>query len=138
MFGATDDLLANFNKSDTLSENFNGLSAGDQFGLIRALELAANSVVRSGKYARFQRTFEFYHFLEQAFQIYKREGLSSFNLAIQKLNQTTATASGDDLRLRNERLLIIRTYKETLQRANNSIETVLGLFPEDVWYNIRQ
>ncbi len=138
LFGTTDDLPANFNKSDTLSENFNGLTAGDQFGLIRAFELAANSVVRSGKYAKFQRAYNFYHFLEQAFQIYKREGISSFDLAIQKLNQTAASASGNDLQLRNERLLIIRTYKETLERASNSIETVIGLFPEDVWFNIRQ
>ena len=128
LFGKTDNLDSNFNKGDSLAES-NGL----RDALLQACVYAQNA----GKIARFGRAHQFYPLLETAFGIYKTAGNAAFNTALTKLRLTLNSSTGADLILRNERVEILNTYRQTLLNANESPETVLGLNGEDVWYDIR-
>jgi hypothetical protein len=128
LFGTTDNIHANFNMADSSSEA-NGLR--DAFGV------ACNEVARKGKYAKFNRAAEFHHYIESAFLIYKNQGVQGFRAAIASQQNSMHGTTGTDLASRQERLFITRTYLNTLNSASQSLETVLGLFTEDLWREYR-
>jgi hypothetical protein len=128
LFGTTDNIHANFNMADSSSEA-NGLR--DAFGV------ACNEVARKGKHAKFNRAAEFHHYIESAFLIYKNQGVQGFRAAIASQQNLMNGTTGTDLASRQERLFITRTYLNTLNSASQSLETVLGLFTEDLWREYR-
>ncbi|MEZ5345740.1 MAG: hypothetical protein R2681_09320 [Pyrinomonadaceae bacterium] len=128
LFGKTDDLDANFNKADSLAEDR---------GLRTALLNACERVKVSGQFSRFQRAHQFYPQLEEAFGVYKNEGIAAFDSAVTSLRTSLLTSSGADLISRNERIDILGVYRQTLLTSQKTPETVLGLDGEDVWFEIR-
>ncbi len=128
LFGTTDNIHANFNIADSSSEA-NGLR--DAFGV------ACNEVARTGKYAKFNRADEFHPYIEAAFLVYKNQGANGFRAAIANQQNLMSGASGTDLVARQERLRITQTYLQTLNSASQSLDTVPGLFTEDLWREYR-
>ena len=128
LFGTTDNIHANFNMADSSSEA-NGLR--DAFGV------ACNEVAGKGKYAKFNRAHEFHRYIESAFLIYKNQGANGFRAAIASQRNLMNGATGSDLAARQDRLLITQTYLNTLNSASPSLETVLGLYTEDLWREYR-
>lgn len=128
LFGNTDDIHARFNIADSRAEE-NGLRA--------ALGNACNSASMAGKIARFNRAEEFYHYLDGAYQLYKTQGVAAFNTAINI--QRTKMQSGSELTgtTRREVIFILETYRATLSSSLVTLETVQGLFPEDLWREYR-
>lgn len=124
LFGTTDNIHANFNMADSSSEA-NGLR--DAFGA------ACNDLARRGKHAKFNRAAQFHPYIESAFLIYRTQGEQGFQTAIASQQNLMSGATGADLASRQERLFITRTYLRTLNSASSSLDTVLGLFTEDLW-----
>lgn len=128
LFGTTDNIHANFNMADSSSE---------ANGLRNAFGFACNEVARRGKFAKFNRAEEFHRYIESAFLIYKNQGAQAFRAAIASQQNSMNGATGADSASRQERLFITRTYLKTLSSASPSLETVLGLFTEDLWREYR-
>lgn len=132
LFGATDDIHANFNKADTSAEDKgSGSGLGDAFGQ------ACNEAVRAGRFARFERAWQFLPYIESAFAIYKRLGIAAFDAAIIRQRAEQAKGKDSNPAERSERIFILQTYQNTLRTASNSIDTVQGLDAEDVWREVR-
>lgn len=128
LFGATDDIHANFNKAD---------SSAEDSGLRDAFGQACNRIVQKAAFFRFQRAWEFLPQIESAFQIYKNLGITAFETSITRQRAKAAEGKDNDPASRNERIFILQTYLNTLRTASNSIETVLGLDAENVWQEVR-
>lgn len=128
LFGVTDDLPANFNIGDSKAE---------ENGLLDAFCNSANYIVQKGRFIKFERAYQFLHYIETAFGLYKNAGDAAFNAAIIRQRALLQNAVGDDVRVRNERISILQIYKRTLSSASNSIDTVLGLDPEEIWREVR-
>lgn len=128
LFGATDEIDANFNKADSSSESS---------GLRTAFGNACNLAARSGAIARFNRAYEFYPYINTAFTRYKAEGMQGFRAAIAN-QQSLISPAKDDVNSRRERIFITETYLATLASAPTTLETVMGLYPEDLWREYRQ
>lgn len=129
LFGKTDEIDSKFNKADSRAEE-NGLRA--------ALGNAANFVVRAAKLSRFNRAIQFYPYIDAAFEMYKEQGLAAFDRAISI--QRMKIQSGAPLQgvTRQELIAILETYRRNLRTSANTLETVLGLFPEDLWRDYRE
>ena len=121
LFAKTDAVDARFNKADSRAEE-NGLRA--------ALRDACNTVAQQAKNARFNRAVEFYPHIHSAFNVYRTAGVRAFRQAAVR-QQTLATAA--DAASRGAIISILNYYSNRLSTADSSLETVLGLFPEDVW-----
>jgi hypothetical protein len=128
LFGVTDDIHSNFNKAD---------SSAEENGLLDAFCNAANRVVQNGRFGRFERAHQFLHYIETAFGQYKMAGQAAFDTAIVRQRVNIQGAVGNDIALRNERILILQTYKKTLSTASNSVDTVQGLDAEEIWQEVR-
>lgn len=129
LFGTTDEINANFNKADSSSES-NGLRA--------AFGNACIDVIRSGATARFNRAEDFYPYINAAFTKYKTDGIQAFRAAITKQRNEMISKKDADLISRQERVFITETYLQTLTSAPVTLETVLGLYPEDLWREYRK
>lgn len=121
LFSKTDGIHFKFNQADSRAEG-NGLRS--------AFGRACSEVARAGKFARFNRAFEFYHYIETAYSMYKMEGLRAIDAAIQKQRQATDPLKGVT---REEIISILGRYRENLASSSPSLETVQALFPEDLW-----
>lgn len=128
LFGTTDNIHANFNKADSSSE---------ANGLRTAFGVACNLVAQSGKHARFNRAEDFHRHIEIAFSSYKTQGTNGFRAAITNQENLMRGTSGADLASRQERIRITRIYLNTLNSASVSLETVMGLYTEDLWREYR-
>lgn len=124
LFGTTDEIDGNFNKADSSSEDN---------GVRNAFGNACNLAARSGATARFNRAEDFYPYINAAFVRYKTEGMQGFRAAIIKQQNEMRSKTGADLILRQERIFITETYLQTLASAPSTLETVMGLYPEDLW-----
>lgn len=124
LFGKTDNLHKKFNQADSRAE---------ENGLRRALLSACSDVARAGKTIRFNRVFQIYGHLSAAFGTYRSQGLIAYQNAI--LRQRTLIREGNPSKAetRRERIAILECYAKHLRGSSCSIETVLGLFPEDIW-----
>lgn len=129
LFGTTDEIDANFNKADSSSE---------ENGLRTAFGNACEMVFRTGAHARFNRAFEFHHYIHSAFERYKNDGMQAFRTALARQQALMANASGADLASRQERLLITQIYLNTLSSAPVGLETVWGLDTEELWRDYRE
>lgn len=128
LFGTTDIMNANFNKADSSSEDS---------GLRQAFGNACNAAARFGATARFGRAEEFYRHIEEAFRQYKTEGTQAFRTSIARQRAELNGKSGADLISRQERITITETYLNDLATASAELDTVMGLYPEDIWKEYR-
>jgi len=121
LFSKTDGIHFRFNQADSRAEGN---------GLRRAFGQACSEAARAGQFARFNRAFEFYHYIETAYTMYKTQGLQAIDTAIQKQRQAT-----DPLKdvTREEIIFILEKYRDTLESSSPSLDTVQALFPEDLW-----
>jgi len=128
LFAKTDEIDLKFNMADSRAEE-NGLR--DAFGS------ACNHVARVGKFARFNRAFEFYQHIDTAYSLYKTQGLQAITNAINI--QRAKLQAGEPLKgtTRQELISILQNYQSKLASSSNSLETVQGLFPEDLWRDYR-
>lgn len=129
LFGKTDELHCRFNKADSRAE---------ENGLRNAFGAACNYVAQKGRTVRFNRAHEFYPHIDTAFNLYKTQGLQAFSNAITV--QRAKMAAGEPLQgtTRAELIFILQTYQRRLATSLNTLETVLGLDPEDLWRDYRQ
>lgn len=128
LFGATDDIHANFNKAD---------SSAEDSGLRNAFGQACLQVVQRGAFAKFARAEQFLPFINNAFGFYKSLGDAAFTNSINRQRAKAAEGKDSDPASRSERIMILQTYQNTLRTSSNSIETVLGLDAETVWQEVR-
>jgi hypothetical protein len=128
LFAATDDIHNNFNKAD---------SSAEDSGLRDAFGQACNRVVQSGRYARFERAWQFLPQIETAFGVYKTLGTTAFETAITRQRAKQAEGRDSDPASRTERISILQIYLNHLRTASNSTDTVLGLDAEEIWREVR-
>jgi hypothetical protein len=124
LFARTDDIETKFNVADSRAE---------ENGLRNALLFACRGVAESGKKTRFNRAEQFLPQINAACATFKSLGIAAFRTAIQRqraLMTPSSTVSAAD---RQETIRILECYMHHLQTSVNSLDTVLGLFPEDVW-----
>lgn len=124
LFGKTDGVHSKFNKADSRAE---------ENGLRNALLTACNFVAEKARYARFNRTFQIHPHLDSAFGIYKMAALQAYRTAEIRQNALMNRNNPADVAAREEIVAILRWYSGKLAAAQNSHETVLGLFLEDIW-----
>jgi hypothetical protein len=125
LFGKTDELHGRFNKADSRAEE-NGLRA--------AFGAACNFIAQKGRTVRFNRAYDFYPYMSAAFNQYKMAGIAAFDLAIGVQRAMTDPLVGVT---RAELVYILETYRATLAAADSTLETVQGLFPEELWRDYR-
>ena len=128
LFAATDDIHNNFNKAD---------SSAEDSGLRDAFGQACNRVVQNGRFARFERAWQFLPQIETAFGVYKTLGITAFETAITRQRAKQAEGKDTDPASRTERIFILQTYLNNLRTASNSTDTVLGLDAEEIWREVR-
>ncbi len=128
LFGKTDTMDVKFNKADRRAE---------ENGLLDALRTACDYVARVGKTARFNRAEEFYPHIDAAFNLYKMGGQQSYRQAIARQRALMQSNSSVTVASRQEWIFILETYSAKLASSLNTLETVLGLFPEDLWREYR-
>jgi hypothetical protein len=126
LFSKTDGIHFKFNQADSRAEG----SRAEDNGLRHAFGRACNQVAQAGKFARFNRAFEFYHYIESAYITYKTQGLQAIDIAIQKQRQATEPLKDVT---REEIIFILEKYRHTLASSSPSLDTVQALFPEDSW-----
>jgi len=124
LFGKTDGFPARFNVADSRAE---------ENGLRDAFCNACNRVARLGEHARFNRAFEFYPHIDSAFAFYKMDGINAFQTAITKQRTSMLSPTDTKAASRGTWIFILEAYMATLSASSNSLETVQGLFPEDLW-----
>jgi hypothetical protein len=126
LFANTDEIHSRFNKADSRAEE-NGLRA--------AFGDACNFIVRVGRYARFNRAVQFYPYIDEAFSQYKMNGIPAFDQAI--AIQRTKIAEPLVGVTREELIAILEWYRWQLETSIISLETVQGLYAEDLWRDYR-
>lgn len=124
LFGRTDGIDARFNVADSRAEE-NGLR--DAFGS------ACISIAADAKHARFSRAMQIYPFLSTAFGSYKSLGANAMRQAIARQRQLMRRRDPADVAAREVTIAILQVYIRNLETADDSIETVPGLVPEQVW-----
>jgi hypothetical protein len=124
LFGKTDGIHAKFNKADSRAE---------ENGLRNALLAACTFTAQKARYARFNRTDHIHPYLATAFDIYKSSALLAYRMAEARQNALMNRLDPNDVAAREEIIAILRWYGQTLSVSQNSHETVLGLFLEDIW-----
>lgn len=128
LFGKTDEMHGRFNKADT--------SAEDK-GLRDAFGAACNYVADKGRIVRFNRAEEFYPYIDNAFNLYRTQGLRAFADAITFQQQKQDAGEGLTGTTRAELIFILGIYQRQLQNSYSTLETVQGLYPEDLWRDYR-
>lgn len=124
LFGKTDDIHAKFNKADSRAE---------ENGLRNALCLACNYIAREARTARFGRIELVYPSFASAFDIYKAAGTQAFRAAASRQRALMKPNHQDDIESRQETIDILNLYLSSLARSHSDHDTVLGLFPDDIW-----
>lgn len=124
LFGRTDAADAAFNKADSRAE---------ENGLRTAFGNACVHLASAAKNARFNRAADFYHHLETAFAQYKSAGVQAYSIAIMRQRSLTRPNDPADTQNRALTIEILSIYSRMLSSAMNTHETVLGLYPEDIW-----
>ena len=124
LFARTDSIHLRFNMADSRAEE-NGLRA--------AFGDACLQVARVGRSAKFNRAEVFCQYVESAFNLYKVQGIRAFQRAIGI--QTAKFEAGEPLKgtTRPELITILKEYKARLESSISSLETVILLYPEDIW-----
>lgn len=128
LFGKTDTMDVKFNKADRRAE---------ENGLLDAFCNACNFVARAAKTARFNRAEAFYPHIDAAFDLYKMGGQQAFRQAIARQRVLMRSSSAVPIASRREWIFILEIYTAKLASSLNTLETVLGLFPEDLWREYR-
>ncbi|HLA95888.1 MAG TPA: hypothetical protein VK612_09220 [Pyrinomonadaceae bacterium] len=129
LFGKTDGIHSRFNKADSRAE---------ENGLRDALCTACNFIAQAAKSIRFNRASEIHSHLGSAFDVYKTAGVAAFRAAAMRQRALMKRNDPDDVRAREETIAILDFYRTTLETAWSTHETVLGLFPEDIWRQYSQ
>jgi hypothetical protein len=124
LFGKTDTMHPRFNKADRDAE------AG---GLLTALQTACNYVADRGRTAKFGRAWQIVPHIDNGYKLYKGQGTQAFTNAIASENALMAAGKPLTMTTRPEVIAILNTYRRTLQTSFDTIETVQGLDPENVW-----
>jgi hypothetical protein len=124
LFGRTDAIHKKFNTADSRAE---------ENGLRLALRAACISSASAAKSARFNRAMEMYPYVSTAFGAYKSFGVQAMRSAAARQRSLMRRRDPEDVRARETTISILNTYAECLQTADDSLETVQGLFPEDIW-----
>ncbi len=128
LFAKTDGIHLKFNMADSRAE---------ENGLRSAFGNACNNVANGGRNARFNRAEAFYPYIDSAFNLYKIQGAMAFNNAINIQRQKMRRGEPLQGATRAELIFILETYQSKLASSLNTFETVLGLFPEDLWRDYR-
>jgi hypothetical protein len=124
LFGKTDGIHSRFNKADSRAE---------ENGLRNALCLACNNIVRVAKNVRFNRVEQVHPRFASAFDIYKGAGIQAYRTAVLRQRALTKQNDPADVQARQQTISILEAYAQTLSQSQSSHETVLGLFPEEIW-----
>lgn len=124
LFGKTDDAPSRFNRADSRAEE-NGLRNSLLQGCIRVAEL--------GQHARFNRTEQIAGHFSTAFEVYRTFGLQAYQLASQRQRALMKPNDPVENAERERTITILGYYAATLRRMPATYETVLSLFPEDIW-----
>lgn len=124
LFGKTDGIPARFNKADSRAE---------ENGLRNALLAACNHIAEKGRFAKFNRTFQIHPHFASAFDVYKAAAMQAYRTAEMRQNALMNRLDPSDVAAREEIIAILRWYGRTLAVSQNSHDTVLGLFLEDIW-----
>jgi hypothetical protein len=126
LFADTHDIHLKFNRADKSSEDR---------GLTTAFAAACNQVASVARFARFGVVEQMLHYIDEAYMVYKTQGLAAFDRAIAA--QRAEMMAGKPLSgtTRQEVISILEIYRNTLQTSQhvNTLDTVQGLFPKDVW-----
>jgi hypothetical protein len=129
LFAKTDEIHLKFNMADSRAEE-NGLRA--------AFGSACANAANASRTTRFNRAEEFYPYIDAAYAVYKTQGTmaltNALNIQRQKLQR------GEPLKgaTRQEMISILEGYRSKLSSSLNSLETVQGLFPEELWREYRE
>jgi hypothetical protein len=129
LFGRTDGIDAMFNIADSRAEE-NGLREALRVGCINAASAAQN--------ARFNRAIEIYPYISTAFGAYKSFGVRGFQNAVARQRALMRRRDPADVASRERTIAILGVYQDTLLTADDSLETVQGLFPEDIWKQYKE
>lgn len=124
LFGRTDGIDAVFNKADSRAEE-NGLREALRVGCINAASSAQN--------CRFNRAIEIYPYISTAFGAFKSFGVRGFQNAAARQRALMRRRDPADVAARERLIAILGVYQDTLLTADDSLETVQGLNPEDIW-----
>jgi hypothetical protein len=124
LFGKTDEIDRKFNTADQRAE---------ENGLIEAFRSACARCASDAKHARFNRAIEMYPFISTAFGVYKSFGVRAFQMAATRQRALMRPRDPADVAAREVTIAILGVYQNELQTADDSLETVQGLFPEDIW-----
>lgn len=128
LFGRTDAIDTKFNKADSRAE---------ENGLRNAFGRACGHAAGSGKTVRFNRAYEFYRYISAAFLMYKSAGIQAYMTAGMRQRALMKPNDPTDRAEREETIRILEAYSSTLSTSDDSLETVQGLFPEDLWRQYR-
>lgn len=128
LFAKTDEIHLKFNLADSRAE---------ENGLRQAFGIACNNVVNAGRTARFNRAEEFYPFIDSAFGLYKTQGIMGFTNAINIQRQKMQRGEPLKGATRAELIFVLETYRSQLMSSINTLETIQGLMPEDLWRDYR-
>lgn len=128
LFADTHAIHQKFNKADKSAEDS---------GLTTAFGNACNLAANFGRTVRFGRAEDFLPYVENAYAAYKQQAIAAFSRSI--LNQQTEMRAGKELTgtTRREVISILETYRSTARSSIDSLDTVQGLFPEDIWQAYR-
>lgn len=124
LFGRTDGIDAMFNLADSRAE---------ENGLREALRVGCINVAAAAQNARFNRAMEIYPYISTAFGAYKSFGVRGFQNAAARQRALMRRHDPADVAAREQTISILGAYQNTLMTADDSLETVQGLFPEDIW-----
>jgi hypothetical protein len=124
LFGRTDGIDARFNIADSRAE---------ENGLREAFGAACVCVAADAKHARFNRAMQIYPYLSTAFGSYRSQGVHAMRQAIVRQRQLMRRRDPADVAAREVTIAILESYISNLNNADDSIETVPGLMPENVW-----
>jgi hypothetical protein len=124
LFADTHDIHLRFNRADKSAED-NGLTT--------AFAAACNRVATVAKYARFNVIEQMLHHIDDGYMTYKNQAVAAFDRAIAAQRAAINTPLVGTTR--QELIFILETYRDTLRTSQqaNTLDTVQGLFPKDVW-----
>ncbi len=129
LFGRTDGIDSKFNIADSRAE---------ENGLRDALCAAAVHVASSAKRVRFNRVEELHPHFATSVGVYKSFGSQAFRVAAARQRALMTRRDPVDMAKREQTIAILNTYQECLFTSMETIETVQGLFVEDIWAQYRE
>ncbi len=129
LFGRTDGIDSKFNIADSRAE---------ENGLRDALCSAAVHVASSAKRVRFNRAEEIHPHLANSVGVYKSFGSQAFRVAAARQRALITRRDPVDMAKRETTIAILNTYQECLATSMETVETVQGLFLEEIWEQYRE